>query len=160
MLLSQRYRCLALSDGRLPVNTANQVLLFLHFLGMALGFSVSFGNIVVSGLIAKAAPPERVALGRFPPAAGRLGRAGLALLWVTGVVLVYTRWNGFATLPWQFHVKLTAVVLLTLTTEYIHWLERLARKGDPSALARIEPFGKAATVLALTALLFAVLTFD
>lgn len=142
------------------MNAVNQVLLFLHFLGMALGFSVSFGNIVMSGLIARATPAEAAVLGRFPPAVSRLGRIGLALLWITGVILVYTRWDGFAALPWQFQVKLAAVVLLTVTTEYIHRLERLVRKGDASVLGRIEPAGKVATILALLALLFAVLTFD
>jgi hypothetical protein len=141
------------------MSVVNPVLLFLHFLGLALGFSVSFGNIVMGGLIAKATPPERVVLGRFPPAISQLGRVGLALLWSTGLILAYTKWGGFAIFPWQFHVKLTAVVLLTITSEYIHYLERLVLKGDASAVARIKSFGKVASVLALTALLFAVLTF-
>ncbi len=142
------------------MNTVNQVLLFLHYLGLALGFSVSFGNMVMGGLISKAAPPEKAVLGRFPPTISQLGRIGLVLLWFTGVILIYTRWNGFAALPWQFHVKLAAVVLLTVTTEYIHRLEPRVQKGDASAVARIEMFGKVATVLALLALVFAVLTFD
>lgn len=142
------------------MNRFNQFLLILHFLGLALGFSVSFANMMMSGLIAKAAPPEKAVLGRFPPTMSQLGRTGLALLWITGVILVYTRWGGFAALPWEFHVKVAAVVLLTITTEYIHRLERLSRKGEPSLVARIETFGKVATGLALIALVFAVLTFE
>jgi len=142
------------------MNIVNQVLLFLHFLGLALGFSVSFGNIVMGGIMSKATPPEKAVLSRFPPMMSPLGRIGLALLWFTGVILVYTRWNGFAAFPWQFYVKLAAVVLLTVTTEYIHRLERLVQKGNGSAGARIESLGKIATVLALLALAFAVLTFD
>lgn len=138
----------------------NQVLLILHFLGLALGFSVSFGNIVMSGLISKATPPEKAVLGRFPPLITRVGTAGLGLLWVTGVILVYTKWAGFATLPWQFHVKLTAVVLLTVTVAYVHWLERRIRQGDATAVVRIEKAGKIATTLALIAVVFAVLSFD
>jgi hypothetical protein len=142
------------------MNIVNQVLLFLHFVGLALGFSVSFGNMVMSGIISNATPLEKAVLGRFPPKISQLGRIGLALLWTTGVILVFTKWNGFASLPWQFHVKLAAVLLLTVTTEYIHWLERLVQRGNASALARIQPFGKVAFVLALLALLFAVLAFD
>lgn len=141
------------------MNLVNQFLVFLHFLGLALGFSVSFGNMVMGGLIARASPPEKAVLGRFPPAVSRLGRIGLVLLWTTGVILVYTRWNGFGTLGWSFYVKLAAVVLLTVTAEYIHYLERRLGRGDVAALARIESFGKVATVLALIALFFAVLTF-
>ena len=142
------------------MNTLNQVLLFLHFLGLALGFSVSFANMVMGGLMSRAAPADRAVLSRFPPIMSRLGKIGLALLWVTGVFLVYTKWSGFAAFPWQFYVKLAAVVLLTVTTTSIHRLEGLAQQGDLSAVPRIERFGKIAMVLALLALAFAVLTFD
>ncbi|HVN82349.1 MAG TPA: hypothetical protein VMW38_25410 [Terriglobia bacterium] len=49
---------------------------------------------------------------------------------------------------------------LTITTEYIHWLEGLIQKGDGTHARRIEPAGKVATLLALVALVFAVLAFD
>lgn len=137
----------------------NQLLLILHFIGLALGLSVSFSNIVMSGLIAKAAPTEKAILGRFPPVMSHVGSAGLVLLWVTGGTLLFTKWNGF-TMPWQLHVKLTAVVLLTLTVGYIHRLQKLARNGDPSAPAKIQTFGKMATLFALVAVIFAVLTFE
>jgi hypothetical protein len=138
----------------------NHTLLILHFLGLALGFSVSFSNIVMSGLIAKAAPSERAVLGRFPPVMSHVGSLGLLLLWVTGGTMLFTRWNGFASMPWQFHVKITAVILLTLTVGYIHRLQKLARNGDTAAPAKIQTFGKMATLFALTAVIFAVLAFD
>lgn len=137
-----------------------QILLFLHYLGLALGFAVSFSNMVMGGLISKAPPSEKAVLGRFPPTMSRLGRIGLILLWVTGVALVYLKWGGFAVLSWEFYVKLAAVVFLTFTTEYIHWLERLVHKGELAAAARIEAAGKIATILALIALVFAVLAFN
>ena len=39
-------------------------------------------------------------------------------------------------------------------------LEKLARTGDPSAPAKLPTFGKFATLFAMTALIFAVLTFE
>lgn len=137
----------------------NEFLRVLHFLGLALGFSVSFANIVMGGLIAKAAPPEKAVLGRFPPLMSRLGKVGLALVWVTGVVLVYTKWAGFATFGPLFWAKLGAVVLLTITVAYIHVLEGRVRGGDTSALPKVTTFGKVATAFVLLALVFAVLTF-
>ena len=136
------------------------VLLFLHFLGLALGFTVGFSNIVMSRLIAVAAPADKAVLGRFPPAVSQLGRVGLALLWITGLAMVYTRFGGIRYLPWTFQAKLTAVVLLTLTTEYIHLLQRRVRNGDLAAAARIEAPGKASLLFGLLAVLFAVLTFS
>jgi hypothetical protein len=142
------------------IGHVNEVLLILHFIGLALGFSVSFANIVMSGIIAKATPPEKAVLGRFPPLMSRVGTIGLTLLWITGVTMVYTKWGGFAALPWQFGVKIAAVAVLTATVTYILRTERLVRTGDASGLARIEAAGKVATISALIAVIFAVLTFN
>ena len=142
------------------MNEINQVLLVLHFVGLAMGLSVSIANGVMGGLIAKSAPEERAVLVRFPPLMSRIGKIGLTLLWLSGAILVQTRWGGFATLPWQFHVKLAAVVLLTLVVTYIHVQEGRMRRGDGSAASRIQAAGKTGALFALTALIFAVLTFD
>ncbi len=138
----------------------NKILLMLHFMGLALGFSVSISNGVMMGLIVKAAPGERPVLARFPPLMSQVGRVGLVLLWLTGLTMVYTRWAGFDGMPWQFHVKLTGVVLLTITVLYMGKLEGQISRGDAAAAAKLPTFGKAASLFALTALVFAVLTFN
>ncbi len=138
----------------------NKILLMLHFIGLALGFSVSISNGVMLGIITKAAPGERPVLARFPPAMSKVGRVGLLLLWLTGLTMLYTRWAGFDGMPWQFHVKLTGVVLLTITVLYMGKLEGQIHRGDTAAAAKLPSFGKAASLFALTALVFAVLTFN
>ncbi|HET9268823.1 MAG TPA: hypothetical protein VFO31_11695, partial [Vicinamibacterales bacterium] len=85
---------------------------------------------------------------------------GLVLLWVTGFALLYLKWGGFSAMPWQFHAKLTAVVLLTLTVGFIHSRARKAFAGDAAAAAQVAAAGKFAFLMALTAVVFAVLTFD
>ena len=138
----------------------NHVLLILHFVGLILGTSVSVGSIVMAGLIGRATPEERPVLGRFMPAISKVGRAGLLLLWVTGFTMAYTKWSGIASMPPTFHVKLTAVVLLTLVVGYIAVLECRVAAGDRAAAARIQVYGRLAAVLVLTIITFAVLTFD
>lgn len=138
----------------------SQTVLILHFIGLAMGMSVSAANIVMLGVMARSAPGERAVLARFPPAMSRVGQIGLALLWATGLTMVYTRWNGLAGMPWFFHVKLTAVVLLTGIVFYLAHLEGRIRRGDPQAAVRNQVVGKFATICALTAVVFAVLTFD
>ncbi len=138
----------------------NKILLMLHFIGLALGFSVSISNGVMLGIITKAAPGERPVLARFPPVMSQVGRVGLVLLWLTGLTMLYTRWNGFGGMPWQFHVKLTAVVLLTITVLYIGRIEGQVHRGDAAAAAKLPSVGKMASLFALTALIFAVLTFN
>ena len=80
----------------------------LHFLGLALGLSTGFANMVMAGLIAKAAPQDKAVLGRFPPAMAKVGAIGLALLWISGISIVMTRYGSFAILPRPFIVKLIA----------------------------------------------------
>ena len=142
------------------MNTLNQVLLVLHFVGLAMGLSVTIANAVMGSLIAASVPNDRAVLSRFPPLMSRVGKIGLTLLWISGVILVQTRWGGFATLPWQFHVKLTSVVLLTMLVIYIHVQERQVRQGNAAAATRIQTAGKFTGVFALAAVIFAVLTFD
>ncbi len=51
----------------------HQVLLISHFVGLAMGLSVSFSNLVMSRLIARAPVAEKAVLGRFPPVMSRIG---------------------------------------------------------------------------------------
>ena len=138
----------------------NKILLMLHFIGLALGFSVSISIGVMMGIIARAAPGDRPVLARFPPVMSQVGRVGLVLLWLTGITMLYTRWNGFDGMPWQFHVKITAVVLLTITVLYIGKIEGQVGRGDMAAAAKLPSVGKMASLFAMTALIFAVLTFN
>lgn len=138
----------------------HSTLRILHFIGLAMGFSVSFAQIVMAGLIAAAPDAEKRILGRFPFAMMRMGDIGLLLLWTTGPAMLFTKYNGFAGMPWQFHAKTTAVLLLTLTVGFMHSQKRKAQGGDATAMARMARVGPIASLSALTALIFAVLTFN
>jgi hypothetical protein len=138
----------------------NKILLTVHFIGLAMGFSASFGNMVMGAIIASAGPGEKAILGRFSPAISKLGRRGVEILWLTGVVLVFTKWHGFDMIPWQFHLKLTAAVLLTAGVIYMTRLERRAHDGDSEAAARMPAVGKVIFVLAVLTVAFAVWTFE
>ncbi len=137
----------------------DNVLVVVHFIGLSLGMSVGFANIVMAKLIAQASPQEKVVLGRFPPAMGKLGLIGLTLLWGSGIAIVLTRYGSFAILPRPFIIKLTAVVLLTITVLYIQVLQRRVDKGDMAAMATIQTLGRATGPMALVAIIFAVITF-
>ena len=142
------------------MDVLNPILLILHLVGLAMGLAVSFSGMVMQGLMATAAPGDRAVLARFPPRMSIVGHVGLGLLWTTGLALTFTKWGGLGMLPWQFDVKLAAVVLLTIAVGYITRQMKHAAPGDMAAIARIQKIGKIAFVLALTATVFAVLTFD
>ncbi len=138
------------------------LLLILHFLGLAMGLSVGFSNMVMMSLISKASGPDQSVLARFPPAMSRVGDIGLALLWISGVAMLFHRYGGFAglaALGWTLHVKLTAVVILTGLVGYMHGTMRKARTGDVAAAAMLPTLGRVAFVMGVTAIVFAVATF-
>ena len=137
----------------------DNTLVILHFLGLTMGLSTGFSNMVLAGLMAKAAPAEKAVLARFPPAMSRVGAIGLALLWGSGLAIVYTRYGTFSILPRTFIIKLIAVVLLTLCVGYIHVLQGRVNKGDTAAMGQIQTIGKITGPLAIIAIIFAVITF-
>jgi hypothetical protein len=89
----------------------------------------------------------------------RIGVIGLALLWISGLAIVWTRYGSFSILPRPFIVKIAAVVLLTLAVIYIQILLPRAQRGDQAAMARIQLLGKLTAPLAIVAIIFAVITF-
>lgn len=137
----------------------DQFLMVAHFLGLAMGLSTGFANMVMAGLVAKAAPNEKAVLGRFPPAMSRIGVVGLAMLWGSGLAIVRTRYGTFSVLPRPFIVKIAAVVLLTVAVAYINVLMPRAQRGDAAAQARIKTLGMLTAPLAIIAIIFAVITF-
>ena len=139
--------------------TLDHFLVIIHFLGLAMGLSTGFANMVMAGLIAKAAPSDAGVLSRFPPAMSRIGAIGLTLLWASGIAIVQTRYGSFAILPRTFVIKIAAVALLTLGVVYIHILMPRAQRGDMAAAARIQMIGRMTGPLAILAIIFAVITF-
>jgi hypothetical protein len=140
-----------------------QFLLITHFIGLAMGFSVSFANMVIGGLSAKSSPGDQAVFARIPPAMTRIGDTGLILLWGSGLWMLFEYWGGmesFSVLPWQFHVKITGVVVLTGLIGFIHTLMRKARGGDAAAAKLIPTIGKIAFLTAVTIVVMAVLTFN
>ena len=140
----------------------NQGLLILHFLGLAMGLSVPFANIALRQVASKAAPAEIPVLMRFPPIIARIGSMGLGLLWITGLSMLFNKWGGFANIgnmPWQFHVKLTLVIILSGLVGYLQVLERRLRKGEMSLLPTMQKLGMFSFLLGISIVVFAVLAF-
>ncbi|MBV6458862.1 MAG: hypothetical protein HONBIEJF_02001 [Fimbriimonadaceae bacterium] len=137
----------------------DQFVRIVHFLGIAMGFSVSFSGIMLGPLMARATPEEARVLSAVPARMSKLGSVGLVLIWLSGIYLIRPIWTDIGEMEWQLQAKLASVVLLTAAVGTIHILERGAAKGSDRARRRLPIFGKIATVCALSALVFAVLAF-
>lgn len=109
-------------------------LLWLHFIGLGMGAVASFGLPVVGRVIAKT-PAEA----RGPPAqaAGHLsllGRAGGALLVLTGLAMLYAG-AGTGGRPVWFWIKMLLVIALFAGIFYGLANLKKAKAGDPAAAA-------------------------
>ena len=141
----------------------NTILLILHFLGLGAGFAASIGNNLVIMLVAKASPEEAAGLRRFPMAMMPISDFGLVLLWITGIVLLWTKYggvDGFGALPWSFWAKIVCVVLLTGLIGMVHMTVGRMKRGDMAVAARIPVYARIGAVLLLLIVIFAVMAFD
>jgi hypothetical protein len=137
-------------------------LLFLHFLGLALGVGTSFANLTL-GLSMSAIPPaERVPFFLRISVLGKNGSIGLALLILTGAGMTLLRgvhetfeWGGPA-----FHAKLTLVAILSGLLGYLQVLVKRAKaEGGGPVMAKIPMVGRVMLVVGLCTVGAAVAAF-
>jgi hypothetical protein len=138
----------------------NELLLILHFIGLGAGVASSVGNFSLMMTVAKSPPQDAPILMRVQPLLSRAGDIALALLWITGLIMVFTRWGGFGNLPMAFWWKFLFVILLTATTGLIHMTLARVRRGDTAARARLPIFGGVGAGFLLLIIVFAVVAFD
>ena len=128
------------------------ILLFFHFVGLALGVGTGFATLVLGIATRDLSPPERTAFMLRASAIGKNGSIGLLLLIVTGVGMMLIRgvpetlaWGGGA-----FHAKLGLVVVFSGMYGYLQSLiARAKRDGGGPAMAKIP---RISPVLLLTSL--------
>jgi hypothetical protein len=137
----------------------NAVLLVLHFFGLGACFVDGFGGFLLQTVINKSPAGDAAVLSRVQRPLAFFGGAGLAVLWATGLILVYSHWHGFASLPSPFFWKLAAVIAMTGMVGVVHVTRARARRGDVVAIGRLPIFGRLATTFLLLALVFAVAAF-
>jgi hypothetical protein len=137
----------------------NDALLFLHFVGLILAMGPGTAQSIIMRRAAAATPEAAMTLRGLAPTLSAVSAAGLAVLWVTGLIMVWSVYGGPASLPWAFWVKIAAVVLITLVVIYIQMTFAEVRRGNAAAAGRLAQLGPAAGILGLVAVLFAVIAF-
>ncbi len=138
----------------------NEALLFLHLVGLMLGAAGGFASAVIMRRALVLPADEAKVVRGLGPILANVSGIGLALLWSTGLILVWSKWDGFGSLPQMFWVKAIFILSLTVMTGLIHMTYAEIRKGNPAAAAKLPRFGPMAGISALLAVLFAVLAFN
>ncbi len=137
----------------------NQFLLFLHLVGLMVGAAGGFSSaVIMRRALAMPADEAKVVRG-LGPLLARVSAVGLVLLWITGLILVWSKYEGLASLPQLFWVKAVFILSLTAVVGLIHMTYGEIRKGNAAAAARLPKLGPMAGVSSLLAVLFAVLAF-
>ncbi len=139
------------------------ILLFLHFVGIALSVGTGFAYMALGMATKDMSIPERGAYMLRAFALSRNGRAGLALLLVTGIWMVMLL-GGFAAVSVKsgmaFNIKMLLVLVLLVVFGFLESLIKKAKreKGGP-VMAKIPKFGSALLLLGLSIIACAVLAF-
>ena len=138
----------------------NQFILFLHFVGLMMGAAGGFGSaVIMRRALALPADEAKVVRG-LGPILANVATVGLALLWVTGFILVWSKWDGFGSLPKLFWVKAVFILSLTVVHGLVLMTYAEIRKGNVALAARLPKLGPMGGISALLAVLFAALAFS
>ncbi len=111
----------------------NTLAFWLHFVGLALGGVAAFGIPLTAARIHGAEPAGRPALAQVIQVFSKAGSAGIGTLILTGLIMTFTKLDGFAgQSPW-FHAKLALVVVLVGVIVVNKKLGAKAMQGDAKA---------------------------
>ena len=138
----------------------NEALLFLHFFGLMLGAAGGFASAIVMRRALTLPAEEAKVLRGLGPTLAKVSATGVAVLWVTGLIMVWSKWGGIESLPQMFWVKAIFILSLTVVVGLIHMTYGEIRKGNPAAAAKLPKLGPMAGISAVLAVLFAVLAFN
>ncbi len=138
----------------------NNLLFWLHLIGLGLGAVASFGLPVVGRQMPTATAETRPTLFKVAEGMSTLGRAGFAILIVTGPLLVWLKFGGTSGFTAWFWAKMILVVILLAIVIFAGINAKRAEGGDREAGTRAGMIGMAALVVYLGVILCAVFAFS
>lgn len=137
----------------------NQILLILHLFGFGAGAGASLANFFITGLIG-ANPGDAPALNRMRLLLARTGQMALGLLWLTGIILIWSKWGGPAFVPQLFWLKLFLVVVMTALVVVMDLTFKAVRGGNMAVASRLPILSMASAALLILIVVIAVFAFD
>lgn len=136
-----------------------EVLLIIHFIGLAMAMGIGFANFVLGGVASKLEPAER---GNFMAKIAGLapvGQIGLGLLILSGLGLMTPYWKSIGQMP-TLILKLSCVILLVICViTILSLVAKMKREKNPALMGKIKAIGMLNFVLGITIVILAVLTF-
>lgn len=137
-------------------------ILFLHFIGLALGVGTSFAMLTLGAAARDLAPEERSKFMMRVSALRKNGSYGLGLLLLSGIAMLVMRGPAavFAYAGGAFHLKLTLVVILIGFFGYVQVLTKKIRlAGGGPLMAKLPKLSLIMLVLSVAIVACAVAAF-
>ena len=135
------------------------ILFWIHLVSLGLGGAAAFGLLVVGSKMPSATAETRPLLFSIAHGLSNVGRAGLGLLIITGPLMVWLKFGGFAGFSSWFWVKMVLVVILLGIVIFAGINGTRAENGDREAAGRAPLVGMAAMVVFVLVIGSAVMTF-
>ena len=136
------------------------ILFWLHFLGLALGLGGGVALGFVGPKLIAAEGPMLEEMWQFETFFGRVGTAGLAVLIVTGPLMLWLKFGGPEGFTWWFWAKMVFVLIALVGVGLHQWAGSRFRSGDRSAIPLMFASGRSAGAAMALAILCAVFTFE
>jgi len=136
------------------------LLLWLHFIGIGMGMGGGIALSQVGPRLTSAPEEDRRLLWALEDFFSRIGAGGLAILLVSGPLMLWLKFGGPSGLSWWFWAKM-AMVAVALIGVLIHeWAARRFRGGAASAVPLMYFGGRMAGIGIVLAMLCAAFTFN
>ncbi|HEX6890842.1 MAG TPA: hypothetical protein VF141_09115 [Chryseolinea sp.] len=137
----------------------HELMLVVHFVGLAMALGAGFSNLFLGTVAAKLEPAERGSFMSRIMILGRMGQIGLGLLLLSGFYLITPYWKVLDDMPWLV-AKLSVVALLLVSVTIVLTIMNKAKKqGNPAMLAKIKPLAMFNFFIGIIIVILAVLTF-
>ena len=135
------------------------IILILHFIGLAMGLGTSFAHAFLGRMISKLERSEAAKFRLQIKVLSQMGITGTILLLVSGIYLLIPYWSTLTALPLLI-LKLVLFLILVILILLINLDARKNFKNDTEGnLKRIEIMGKLALLIGVVIVIIAVNVF-
>lgn len=135
------------------------ILFFIHIVAFIVGGANSVVMPILGAKMASASPEVRGELADFAERLARLGKWAMVTLLVTGVLVLWLKWNWVIPNAW-FWVKMAGIAAMLVFISLNEINGKKARAGDREAAARSRQFGQLTALSFAIVLLSAVFAFN
>ena len=135
------------------------ILFIVHIVAFIAGGANSVVMPLIGGKMATASPDTRAVLTDIAVKLSKFGKWALLTLLVTGVLVLWLKWNWVVPNVW-FWIKMAFVAAMLAFISFNEINARKARAGDAAAAKKAAQFGQFTAIAFLGVIISAVFAFN